>query len=60
MIINTSVYNVTSFIPSHPGRSAIVRGCGMDATAMFQSVGAHEGSQALNALASLKIGTLAQ
>ena len=31
------VYNVTGFIPFHPGGSAILEGCGKDATALFET-----------------------
>lgn len=33
--IEGKVYDVTSFIPTHPGGEAILQGCGKDATAMF-------------------------
>lgn len=36
LVIRGKVYNVTSFIPRHPGGEAILKGCGKDATAMFE------------------------
>ncbi|AHB40781.1 TPA: cytochrome b5 domain-containing protein [candidate division WWE3 bacterium] len=35
MAIEGKVYNVTEFIPKHPGGKAIVRGCGKDASTLF-------------------------
>lgn len=35
LILDNKVYDVTSFIPKHPGGEAILRGCGKDATQMF-------------------------
>ncbi len=35
LLIAGKVYDVTSFIPGHPGGEAILQGCGKDATAMF-------------------------
>ena len=35
MVIGGKVYNVTSYVNSHPGGDAIVQGCGQDATQMF-------------------------
>jgi cytochrome b involved in lipid metabolism len=35
MAIEGKVYDVTSYIPRHPGGDAILQGCGKDATAMF-------------------------
>lgn len=35
LILSAKVYDVTSFIPKHPGGEAILRGCGKDATQMF-------------------------
>jgi cytochrome b involved in lipid metabolism len=37
MIIEQKVYDVTEFINSHPGGSAILEGCGIDATSLFFS-----------------------
>lgn len=35
LILDAKVYDVTKFIPSHPGGEAILKGCGKDATQMF-------------------------
>lgn len=39
MIINDVVYDVTDYISSHPGGSVITRGCGIDATTLFETQG---------------------
>jgi cytochrome b involved in lipid metabolism len=57
MSIDGSVYDVTVFIPTHPGGKAILNGCGKDASEMFHSVSAHSvGNQMANLLAKFKIG----
>lgn len=35
LILDNKVYDVTVFIPKHPGGEAILKGCGKDATKMF-------------------------
>lgn len=56
MILDGGVYDVTSFIPDHPGGDKILRGCGKDATQMFAK---HpESAKAMKE--KFKIGTLAQ
>ncbi len=35
LILDGRVFDVTKFIPNHPGGDAILRGCGKDATQMF-------------------------
>jgi cytochrome b involved in lipid metabolism len=57
-IINKKVYNLTSYVSSHPGgASAIQALCGKDATSAF--TGQHGGeSSPTNVLASFKLGTL--
>ncbi len=37
MVIQGKVYDVTEFISRHPGGSVIIRGCGIDATGLFES-----------------------
>ena len=56
-IVSGSVYNLTSYINSHPGGvSSISQLCGRDGTATFN--GQHMGdSSPMSRLASLKIGT---
>lgn len=58
--INGSVYDITSYIPHHPGGVAAISAvCGKDGTSMFQ--GQHSGNpKPENILASFKIGILAQ
>jgi len=58
-IVNNNVYNITSYITSHPGGQGTISSiCGKDGTAAFDAQ--HSGSSAaLSALASLQIGTLA-
>jgi hypothetical protein len=68
-IINGNVYDITSYVPRHPGGDEILRACGADGTSLFTSrttdegekVGsgtAHSGS-ATSQLQSLFIGQLA-
>jgi cytochrome-b5 reductase len=59
LAIEGKVYNVTSFIPGHPGGEAIVRGCGQDATAMFNQRpdGSSHSSRARDLLPSMVVGT---
>lgn len=42
MVINNKVYDVTEYIPDHPGR-AILAGCGKEATALFNQERKHTG-----------------
>jgi len=53
MIVNGKVYDVTSYIASHPGGSSMVNYCGQDATSVFASIHNQAG---YNALASYLIG----
>jgi len=63
MIINGKVYDVTSYVPRHPGGAAeIQQGCGTDATQLFATQGG-EGSHSQNAEAILDtflLGSLAE
>lgn len=53
--INGKIYDITPFISSHPaGVSAIMKGCGVDATRIYDRVGAHDISQ----LSSAFVGNL--
>lgn len=56
LILDNSVYDVTSFIPRHPGGNAILSWCGKDATRMFA---AHPAS-AKELKEQFKIGELMQ
>lgn len=68
MIIGKKVYDVTEYVRSHPGGSEILRGCGKDATTLFDTrrdngervgSGAPHSSGAKAALESFQIGVLA-
>lgn len=37
MVIHGAVYDVTTFIPDHEGGDEILRGCGKDATSLFEA-----------------------
>jgi cytochrome b involved in lipid metabolism len=61
MAVEGNVYDVTSYIPNHPGRDAILQGCGKDATEMFNSrpgKGTSHSNRARDTLLKLKIGVL--
>lgn len=60
LVISDSVYDVTKFIPQHPGGAEILRGCGKDATSLFEGEGKHAGPEAQSLLPRFKIGTVAQ
>lgn len=60
MVINGNVYDVSSYVRNHPGGNDILKGCGKEATDMFNTQGG-EGSHSSTAdfqLESLQIGTL--
>jgi len=64
MIISDKVYNVTSFVGNHPGGPAILKGCGIDATTLFETrptnnKGPHP-DQAREQLEKLYIGELSK
>ena len=56
--IDGKVYNITSFIPNHPGGSIIIRVCGRDGTALFNNVPIHENQNARAILNQYYIGDL--
>jgi cytochrome b involved in lipid metabolism len=63
LAIEGQVYDVTSFIPSHPGGEQILLGCGKDATGMFNSRPSNGTSHSTNARTisgQYRIGTLAK
>lgn len=59
LIVDGSVYNATEFIPNHPGGAAIIKGCGKDATSLFEGQQKHQ-AEAQAMLETLKIGTLTE
>lgn len=63
MAIEGNVYDVTTFIPTHPGGQAILQGCGKDATQLFNNRPGEGDSHSPRARTLMKdylIGTLAQ
>jgi cytochrome b involved in lipid metabolism len=56
LVINNKVYDVTEWIPNHPGGMVIMKGVGKDATELFNKIG-HD-SYAKNKLKSFQIGVL--
>jgi cytochrome b involved in lipid metabolism len=57
LAVDGKVYDVTQAVDKHPGGPAILKGCGKDATEMFNGVAKH-GEQARGFLQNLQIGTL--
>ena len=37
IVIHNKIYDVTKFIPTHPGGKAILEGCGLDATQLYET-----------------------
>ncbi len=62
LVIAGKVYDVTDWIPSHPGGEAILEGCGTDATDMFETrpmgSGTPHSQRARNLLEGYYIGDL--
>ncbi len=60
MVIRGKVYDVTSYIDKHPaGKSTILKGCGKDATSMFEGVKGHLKQKTLDLLPGYFKGALA-
>lgn len=60
-IIEGNVYNITSYIPNHPGgESNILQVCGKDGSALFAKPTEHKEGGANNLLNGFKIGTMSQ
>lgn len=60
MVIRGKVYDVTSYIGKHPaGKSSILKGCGKEATSMFEGVRGHLKQATLNLLPGYYKGELA-
>lgn len=58
LIIDKKVYDVTEFIPQHPGGNILVQGCGTDATTMFEMQRKHSGEEAQSLLPKYYIGDI--
>jgi len=58
MAIRGKVYDVTSYIGRHPGGNTILKGCGKDATAMFEGVSGHLKQKTLDLLPGFYKGDL--
>lgn len=62
MIVNSKVYDVTTYLPVHPGgASRIIQYCGKDGTAAFDTKGGEgqHSNRAGNDLSGLYVGDLA-
>lgn len=60
-IIDGTVYNITSYIPNHPGGPAeISQICGRDGSELFAKPAQHASSGAKDILAQFEIGKLVQ
>lgn len=60
-IIEGNVYDITSYVPFHPGGPAILQACGTDGTNFFNerpNDGTSHSDNARTQLAKLKIGVL--
>lgn len=64
MVVRDKVYDATSFVANHPGGPSILKGCGVDATKLFEerptnSKGPHP-DKARAQLVKLYIGKLSK
>lgn len=60
-IINGNVYDITSYVPNHPGgEEEIVKVCGKDGSQLFAKPMEHKEGGADNVLSGFKIGALKQ
>lgn len=58
-IIDGNVYDITSYVPNHPGGEAeILKICGQDGTSLFNKPSEHVSGGARNILDSFQIGTI--
>ena len=57
VIYRNKVYDITKWIPKHPGGNIILSGLGKDITTMFSNIG--HSSNAKSILTSMLIGTIA-
>lgn len=37
IVVNEQVYDVTEWVPQHPGKEVIIQGCGTNATYLFEN-----------------------
>ena len=58
MVIRGKVYDVTKYISKHPGGNNILKGCGKDATSLFEGVSGHLKQATLNLLPGFYKGEL--
>ncbi len=58
IVVENNVYDMTPFIPDHPGGREIIEGCGRDATSMFQREREHQKENAASYLPPYQIGVL--
>jgi len=62
LVIDNKVYDVTDFVSNHPGGEAILQGCGIDATTLFNTrpmgSGTPHSDQARDNLSNFYIGDL--
>ncbi len=56
--MNDTVYDVTAFIASNEHNPEILRGCGLDATVMFNEERKHARGRSQTLLTELAIGIL--
>ena len=60
-IINGDVYDITSYVPKHPGgEDNITQVCGKDGSQLFAKPMEHKEGGASNVITEFKIGTLAK
>jgi cytochrome b involved in lipid metabolism len=67
-IVNGGVFDITSYVPRHPGGDEILRACGTDGTSLFETRTTEDGeevgpgtphsSNAAKQLANFKVGVL--
>lgn len=57
--VSGKVYNITSFIPQHPGGPVIIQACGKDGTSLFDEMSSGTQTRADSVLQQYFIGNLA-
>lgn len=56
IVINNTIYDITKWIPKHPGGNIILNGIGKNATSLFNNIG--HSKNALKILQKYNIGKL--